>query len=64
MAAQLGFADSAASGFATVAPDYIIFPGIGSMPVAIGLAGLIGVATVFTVSYAAGRTATCRMPKR
>jgi cobalt/nickel transport system permease protein len=63
VAARLGFADSAASGFATIAPDYVL-PGVGSVPLAIGLAGLIGVATVFAVSYAAGRTATCRMPKR
>ena len=52
-----------AGGWTAIAPDYVL-PGIGSTPLAIGLAGLIGVAAVLAVSYVAGRTATCRLPKR
>ncbi len=63
VAARLGFADSAVSGFWALAPDYVL-PGIGSVPLAIGLAGLVGVTAVFTVSYAAGRTVACGLPKR
>jgi hypothetical protein len=63
VAARLGFADSAAGSLAAIAPHYVL-PGIGWMPLAIGLAGLIGVVAALVGSYAVGRIATCRIAKR
>jgi hypothetical protein len=63
VAARLGFADAAASGMAAIAPDYVL-PGVGWMPLAIGLAGLVGVVAVLGGSYALGRLATCRSADR
>ena len=63
VAERLGFANLATAGLAAIAPDYIM-PGIGWMPLAIGLAGLMGIVAVFAASYATSRIATCRAAKR
>ena len=64
VALTLGFADLAGPSAAwAVAPDYAT-PGVAWQPLAIALAGLLGVAVVYAASYAIGRTALCKAPKR
>jgi hypothetical protein len=56
VAARLGFLRPAAGGFAGLLPDYAL-PGVGWAPLAVALAGLVGVAAVSATGYLVGRTA-------
>ena len=63
VAARLGFARPDAGGFEGLLPDYVL-PGIGWAPLAVAVAGLIGVAVVSTAGYLVGRTAVgARKPR-
>ncbi len=63
VAGRLGFAAAAADGLAVLAPDYQL-PFLGGSPLAIGLAGLVGVAVVLAGSYGVGRLALSRSAAR
>ncbi|HEX4143804.1 MAG TPA: energy-coupling factor ABC transporter permease [Pirellulales bacterium] len=56
VAARLGFLQPAGTGFAGLLPDYAL-PGVGWAPLAVALAGLVGIAAVSATSYLVGRTA-------
>ncbi|HEY1786357.1 MAG TPA: energy-coupling factor ABC transporter permease [Pirellulales bacterium] len=56
VATRLGFAPAAAGGFAGLLPDYVL-PGVRWAPVAVALAGLVGVAAVSVTGYLVGRAA-------
>jgi cobalt/nickel transport system permease protein len=63
VAQRLGFAHFATASFAALAPDYVL-TGLGDLPLAIGLAGLIGVAGTFAAGYVIACSAACRAAKR
>jgi cobalt/nickel transport system permease protein len=57
VARRLGFAVAAVPGLAGLAPDYVL-PGVSLAPLAIGLAGLVGVMIVFVAGYLGSRATT------
>ena len=63
VAARLGFLQPPAGGFAGLLPDYEL-PGVGWAPLAVALAGLVGVAAVSATGYLVGRTAACAAKSR
>ena len=55
VATRLGFLPSEAGGFAGLLPDYVL-PGVRWAPLAVALAGLVGVAAVTAAGYLVGQT--------
>lgn len=55
VAVRLGFWQPEAAGFAGLVPDYAL-PGVAWAPLAVALAGLVGVAVVSATGYLVGRT--------
>jgi hypothetical protein len=62
VALDFGFARFAENPIVGLAPDYLV-PGIEAPGLAVAVAGVLGVAGVFAVSYVIGRKALCRVSK-